>query len=63
MSGVPDPRDRRGFDRGDDTLPYSLPGFDAALDDYYEARGWTTGGTVPDARLDGTADNGAPADD
>jgi aldehyde:ferredoxin oxidoreductase len=53
---------RRGFDRADDTLPYDLPGFDAALDDYYEARGWTASGVVPDARLGGAGD-AAPADD
>jgi aldehyde:ferredoxin oxidoreductase len=52
---------RRGFDRDDDRVPYELPGFDAALDDYYAARGWTAEGTVPDARFDG--EGGAPADD
>jgi aldehyde:ferredoxin oxidoreductase len=52
---------RRGFDRDDDRVPYELPGFDAALDDYYAARGWTAEGRVPDARFDGEA--GAPADD
>jgi aldehyde:ferredoxin oxidoreductase len=53
---------RRGFDRAEDTLPYDLPGFDAALDDYYEARGWTASGIVPDARVGGSGDT-APADD
>jgi aldehyde:ferredoxin oxidoreductase len=53
---------RRGFDRDDDRLPYSLPGFDAALDEYYVARGWTADGTVPDARIGGE-DDAAPADD
>ncbi|WP_152039883.1 aldehyde ferredoxin oxidoreductase family protein [Salinigranum salinum] len=53
---------QRGFDRADDALPYDLPGFDAALDDYYEARGWTASGTVPDARVGGSGD-AAPADD
>ncbi|PSQ19392.1 aldehyde ferredoxin oxidoreductase [Halobacteriales archaeon QS_8_69_26] len=40
---------RRGFDRADDDdLPYDLPGFDAALSEYYEVRGWNDDGTVPD---------------
>jgi aldehyde:ferredoxin oxidoreductase len=39
---------QRGFDRGDDDLPYELPGFEAALDEYYAARGWNEDGTVPD---------------
>jgi len=43
---------RRGFDRTDDTLPYELPGFEAALDEYYDVRGWTTSGVVPDDVLD-----------
>ncbi|MFC6837708.1 aldehyde ferredoxin oxidoreductase family protein [Halomarina ordinaria] len=38
---------RRGFDRSDDALPYDLPGFEAALSAYYEARGWNEDGTVP----------------
>jgi aldehyde:ferredoxin oxidoreductase len=53
---------RRGFDRGDDALPYDLPGFDEALDDYYTARGWTADGVVPDSRLDGS-EGVASADD
>jgi aldehyde:ferredoxin oxidoreductase len=48
----------RGFDRSDDDLPYELPDFDAALDDYYELRGWDDG-VVTDAPTDATA----PADD
>jgi aldehyde:ferredoxin oxidoreductase len=39
---------RRGFDRSDDDLPYELPDFDAALDAYYETRGWTDEGVVPE---------------
>ena len=39
---------QRGFDRADDRLPYDLPGFEAALDEYYAARGWRDDGTVPD---------------
>ncbi|WP_049936848.1 aldehyde ferredoxin oxidoreductase family protein [Haloplanus natans] len=42
---------QRGFDRADDTLPYDLPDFDAALDVYYETRGWTDRGIVPDDEL------------
>ena len=37
----------RGFDRGDDTLPYDIEGFEAALSRYYEIRGWNDDGTVP----------------
>jgi aldehyde:ferredoxin oxidoreductase len=39
---------QRGFDRADDRLPYDLPGFEDALDEYYEIRGWRADGTVPD---------------
>ena len=39
---------QRGFDRADDRLPYEIEGFEAALDDYYETRGWTENGVVPD---------------
>jgi aldehyde:ferredoxin oxidoreductase len=42
---------RRGFDRADDRLPYDLPGFEAALDEYYDLRGWTPEGVVPDDRI------------
>ena len=38
---------QRGFDRSDDTLPYELPGFEEALDEYYEIREWNEDGTVP----------------
>lgn len=41
----------RGFDRTDDRLPYDLPGFDAALDEYYSLRGWEDG-IVPDTVVD-----------
>jgi aldehyde:ferredoxin oxidoreductase len=43
---------QRGIDRDDDALPYSLPDFEAALDEYYERRGWTAEGTVPSSRVD-----------
>jgi aldehyde:ferredoxin oxidoreductase len=42
---------KRGFDRDDDTLPFEIEGFDAALDEYYESRGWNANGTVPDATV------------
>jgi len=40
---------QRGLDRNDDRLPYEdqLPGFEDALDAYYDARGWDNDGTVP----------------
>jgi aldehyde:ferredoxin oxidoreductase len=45
---------QRGFDREDDTVPYvdQLEGFEAALEEYYEVRGWTTDGTVPDEQIE-----------
>ncbi|MFC4550410.1 MULTISPECIES: aldehyde ferredoxin oxidoreductase family protein [Halorussus] len=43
---------RRGFDRSDDVLPYDLPGFEAALEEYYEARGWNGDGRVPEGRVE-----------
>ena len=44
---------RRGRTRADDdALPYDLEGLDAALEEYYDRRGWTPDGTVPDGRLD-----------
>jgi aldehyde:ferredoxin oxidoreductase len=50
---------QRGFDRGDDTLPYELPDFEAALDEYYALRDWNADGTVPDATV---ADDPVSAD-
>ncbi|WP_049941969.1 aldehyde ferredoxin oxidoreductase family protein [Haloterrigena turkmenica] len=41
---------QRGFDRTDDDLPYNLPDFDQALDEYYDSRGWKDG-VVPDNML------------
>ncbi|MFB6233849.1 MAG: aldehyde ferredoxin oxidoreductase C-terminal domain-containing protein [Halopenitus sp.] len=38
---------QRGFDRTDDTLPYEIEGMDAALEEYYERRGWREDGVVP----------------
>ncbi|WP_136716964.1 aldehyde ferredoxin oxidoreductase family protein [Halorientalis salina] len=39
---------QRGVDRDDDELPYDLPEFESALDEYYELRDWNADGTVPD---------------
>ncbi|QWC18646.1 aldehyde ferredoxin oxidoreductase C-terminal domain-containing protein [Halorubrum sp. 2020YC2] len=55
----------RGFDRGDDTLPYAdaIEGFDAALSEYYALRGWNDDGTVPGHGDGLDAASAAPADD
>lgn len=43
----------RGRDRShDDALPYDLPGFEQALDEYYELRGWTQNGEVPEDAIE-----------
>jgi aldehyde:ferredoxin oxidoreductase len=39
---------QRGFDRSDDRLPYDVDGFEAALDAYYDVRGWSEEGVVSD---------------
>jgi aldehyde:ferredoxin oxidoreductase len=54
---------RRGMDRDDDTLPYDLPGIEAALDEYYELRGWSDDGTVSDATVEAYTSASASADD
>ncbi|CCQ35770.1 aldehyde ferredoxin oxidoreductase [Natronomonas moolapensis 8.8.11] len=41
---------RRGFDRGDDALPYDIPDLERGLEEYYEARGWIDG-VVPEEAL------------
>ncbi|MFB6093655.1 MAG: aldehyde ferredoxin oxidoreductase family protein [Halanaeroarchaeum sp.] len=38
---------QRGIDRSDDDLPYDLPDFETALDEYYDAHDWNEDGTVP----------------
>ncbi|MFU8866749.1 aldehyde ferredoxin oxidoreductase C-terminal domain-containing protein [Natronococcus sp.] len=43
---------QRGFDRDDDRLPYDLPDLEAAISEYYEARGWNDDGTVPSSAID-----------
>jgi aldehyde:ferredoxin oxidoreductase len=52
---------RRGFDRADDDLPYDLPDFEAALDAYYDARGWSASGVVPESALPGVDPGSAGA--
>lgn len=44
---------QRGIARDADRLPYDLPGFEAALDEYYAVRGWNEDGTVPDENVSG----------
>jgi aldehyde:ferredoxin oxidoreductase len=44
---------RRGIARDADRLPYDLPGFEDALEEYYAARGWNEDGTVPDSHVSG----------
>jgi aldehyde:ferredoxin oxidoreductase len=53
---------RRGIDREADRLPYDLPEFEAALNEYYAARGWNEDGTVPDSHVSGGS-GAASADD
>jgi len=45
---------QRGMDREDDRLPYDLPDFEAALDEYYSVRDWNADGTVPDEHVEGS---------
>ncbi|MXR42914.1 aldehyde ferredoxin oxidoreductase [Halobaculum sp. WSA2] len=54
---------RRGFDRAEDTLPYDIEGFEAALDEYYETRGWREDGVVPELGEADSDTDAAPADD
>jgi len=54
---------KRGMDREDDRLPYELPDFETALDEYYELRGWNDDGTVPDEKVRHAGEDEAPADD
>ena len=46
---------QRGKDRKDDRLPYEIPDLEAAIEEYYEERGWNSDGTVPDDAIDGSA--------
>ncbi|QZY00783.1 aldehyde ferredoxin oxidoreductase family protein [Halobaculum rubrum] len=54
---------RRGFDRADDALPYDIEGFESALDEYYETRGWREDGVVPGLGEADTDRGAASADD
>jgi aldehyde:ferredoxin oxidoreductase len=53
---------QRGFDREDDDLPYELPGFEDALDEYYAAHGWQNDGTVSAGLVSGGATADQPDD-
>lgn len=39
---------QRGMNREDDRLPYDLPDFETALEQYYTRRGWDNDGVVTD---------------
>ncbi|WP_280537883.1 aldehyde ferredoxin oxidoreductase C-terminal domain-containing protein [Halopenitus sp. POP-27] len=62
---------RRGIDADADALPYEIPDLEAAIQEYYEARGLREDGTLPDDRIEpiatdlGAGDGAAasPADD
>ncbi|WP_255167937.1 aldehyde ferredoxin oxidoreductase C-terminal domain-containing protein [Natrononativus amylolyticus] len=46
---------QRGFGADDDGLPYELPDLEAAIEEYYAARGWNDDGTVPDGAIESPA--------
>ena len=46
---------QRGIDAEDDRLPYELPDLEAAIQEYYEARGWNDDGTVPEENVGSAA--------
>ncbi|MFC7215686.1 aldehyde ferredoxin oxidoreductase C-terminal domain-containing protein [Saliphagus sp. GCM10025334] len=46
---------QRGFGVEDDRTPYDLPDLEAAVSEYYEARGWNDDGTIPAGRVDSVA--------
>jgi aldehyde:ferredoxin oxidoreductase len=50
---------KRGMVGDDDLLPYEIPDLAAAIQEYYDERGWNDDGTVDDAAVDSLA----PADD
>ncbi|WP_408958297.1 aldehyde ferredoxin oxidoreductase C-terminal domain-containing protein [Natrinema sp. 74] len=54
---------RRGFDGGDDGLPYEIPDLEDAIAEYYAARGLNDDGTVPEAAIDPIAPPAQSADD
>jgi aldehyde:ferredoxin oxidoreductase len=46
---------QRGVDSDDDRLPYSIPDLESSIQEYYEARGWTDAGIVPNELVSDTA--------
>jgi aldehyde:ferredoxin oxidoreductase len=57
---------KRGWDSDNDTLPYAemLDGLEEAVQEYYDRRGYTDDGVVPDSMVASHgADGHAPADD
>ncbi len=51
---------KRGFDLSDDDdLPYELPDLEAAIQEYYAARGWNDDGTVPEGFVEQVASSAA----
>ncbi len=46
---------QRGIDHEDDGLPYDLPDLEAAIGNYYDARGWNDDGTVPESAVESLA--------
>ncbi|MDJ1434385.1 aldehyde ferredoxin oxidoreductase C-terminal domain-containing protein [Halostagnicola sp. A-GB9-2] len=51
---------RRGIDRSDDELPYEIPDLEAAIAEYYDARGLNDDGTVPDSTVETAASSAVP---
>ncbi|MHC3439445.1 aldehyde ferredoxin oxidoreductase family protein [Natrialbaceae archaeon A-gly3] len=43
---------RRGMDREEDGLPYEIPDLEAAIEEYYDVRGWNDDGTVPEPSVE-----------
>ena len=43
---------QRGFDRDDDELPYEIPDLEGSITEYYDARGWSEDGLVPETALE-----------
>lgn len=51
---------RRGIDCSADELPYEIPDLDAAIAEYYDARGLNDDGTVPDSTIENVAPSAVP---
>jgi len=45
----------RGYDRDADGLPYEIDGLEDALEEYYDHRGWTADGVVPEDKRPASA--------